>query len=88
MSNANALSLRRYTANLYFSETKYEILKQSRNRMYAFATLAFPLMFYGLFGLTNKKSNNGLGVRARAYRKEYVRHSSMRVIHGEQEIVS
>jgi ABC-2 type transport system permease protein len=55
-----ALSFR-YTANLYFSETKYEILKQSRNRMYAFATLAFPLMFYGLFGLTNKfASVNGV----------------------------
>lgn len=57
-----ALSLR-YNANLYACETKYEVLKQLRNRMYAFATLAFPVMFYLLFGITNRFANvNGVSI--------------------------
>ena len=47
---ANALTLR-YTANLYATETKYELVKQLRNRIYCFSAIGFPIMFYVLFGI-------------------------------------
>jgi ABC-2 type transport system permease protein len=47
--STQALTLR-YSANLYASETKYEILKQLRNRMYSFSAIGFPVMFYLIFG--------------------------------------
>jgi ABC-2 type transport system permease protein len=43
-----------YTVGAYSAETKYEILKQSRNRMYAFSAIGFPVMFYLLFGVANR----------------------------------
>ena len=53
----------RYTVNAYASETKYEIIKQSRNRMYAFSAIGFPVMFYLLFGLMNRHADiNGISV--------------------------
>jgi ABC-2 type transport system permease protein len=50
---ANALTLS-YSANLYATETKYEVIKQTRNRIYCFSAIGFPLMFYFLFGITNQ----------------------------------
>jgi ABC-2 type transport system permease protein len=43
-----------YSANIYAAEAKYEILKQSRNRMYAFSSIGFPIMFYLIFGIMNR----------------------------------
>jgi ABC-2 type transport system permease protein len=51
--STNALTLR-YSANLYASETKYEILKQIRNKMYSFSAIGFPVMFYLIFGVMNR----------------------------------
>ncbi|HEX3437892.1 MAG TPA: ABC transporter permease [Pseudacidobacterium sp.] len=48
-----------YYLNLFAKETKYEFLKATRNRMYALATLGFPIMFYLLFGVTNKHIGPG-----------------------------
>jgi ABC-2 type transport system permease protein len=36
---------------VYFNEAKYEFLKNLRLRTYSVSTIAFPLMFYVLFGL-------------------------------------
>lgn len=49
-----------YYLNLFVKETKYEFLKALRNRMFSLATLGFPIMFYLLFGVTNKHSGPGL----------------------------
>jgi ABC-2 type transport system permease protein len=43
-------SSRRMVA-MYFNEAKYEFLKNLRLRTYSVSTIAFPLMFYVLFGL-------------------------------------
>jgi ABC-2 type transport system permease protein len=48
-----------YYLNLFAKETKYEFLKAVRNRMFSLATLGFPIMFYLLFGITNKHSGPG-----------------------------
>src|SRR5260370_4547825 len=39
------------TLRIYFNEAKYEFLKLLRLPIYAISTIAFPLMFYVLFGL-------------------------------------
>jgi len=49
-----------YYLNLFAKETKYEFTKAIRNRMYSLATLGFPIMFYLLFGVTNKNAGSGL----------------------------
>jgi ABC-2 type transport system permease protein len=49
-----------YYLNLFAKETKYEFLKSMRNRMYSLATLGFPVMFYLLFGVTNRHSGPGM----------------------------
>jgi ABC-2 type transport system permease protein len=49
----NALTLG-YNLNLYKSETKYEIIKQLRNKMYSFSAIGFPVMFYLIFGAMNR----------------------------------
>lgn len=54
----NALPLS-YTIRAYTAETKYEILKQVRNRMYAFSAIGFPVMFYLLFGVANRHADIG-----------------------------
>jgi ABC-2 type transport system permease protein len=41
-------------ARIYFNEARFEILRLSRNRSYIFATFGFPVIFYLLFGVTNK----------------------------------
>jgi ABC-2 type transport system permease protein len=48
-----------YYLNLFTKETKYELLKAARNRMYSLATLGFPIMFYLLFGVTNRHAGPG-----------------------------
>src|ERR1700744_4544161 len=48
-----------YYLNIFAQETKYEFLKTVRNRMFSLATLGFPIMFYLLFGVTNKHSGSG-----------------------------
>jgi ABC-2 type transport system permease protein len=48
-----------YYLNIFAKETKYEFLKAVRNRMFSLATLGFPIMFYLLFGVTNKHTGPG-----------------------------
>jgi ABC-2 type transport system permease protein len=48
-----------YYLNIFARETKYEFLKAIRNRMFSLATLGFPIMFYLLFGVTNKHTGPG-----------------------------
>jgi ABC-2 type transport system permease protein len=49
-----------YYLNLFAKETKYEFFKAIRNRMFSLATLGFPIMFYLLFGVTNKHTGPGV----------------------------
>lgn len=53
---AHALTLR-YSANLYTTEAKYEVIKQLRNRIYCFSAIGFPILFYLLFGIANKSAS-------------------------------
>jgi ABC-2 type transport system permease protein len=39
---------------IYCKEAKYEFLKLLRARSFSLAIIGFPLMFYALFGLTNR----------------------------------
>src|ERR1700721_2534088 len=41
---------------IYFNEARFELLKLSRNRSYLFSMIGFPVIFYLLFGVTNKNS--------------------------------
>jgi ABC-2 type transport system permease protein len=41
---------------IYFNEARFELLKLSRNRSYLFSMIGFPVIFYLLFGVTNKGS--------------------------------
>jgi ABC-2 type transport system permease protein len=38
------------------NEARFELLKLSRNRSYLFSMIGFPVIFYLLFGVTNKAS--------------------------------
>jgi ABC-2 type transport system permease protein len=40
--------------NIYYNEVRFELLKLSRNRSYLFSMIGFPVVFYLLFGVTNK----------------------------------
>jgi ABC-2 type transport system permease protein len=42
--------------NIYLNEVRCELLKLARNRSYLFSMIGFPVMFYLLFGITNKHS--------------------------------
>ena len=42
------------TPRIYFNEVRFELLKLSRNRSYVFSMIGFPVVFYLLFGITNK----------------------------------
>ena len=49
------------TVAVFGKETKYEFLKLLRNRSFSLAVVAFPIMFYLLFGVTNRGANsNGI----------------------------
>ncbi len=41
---------------IYWNEARFELLKLSRNRSYLFSMIGFPVIFYLLFGVTNKGS--------------------------------
>jgi ABC-2 type transport system permease protein len=54
-----ALNLPRIQPSLpriYFNEIRFELLKLSRNRSYLFSMIGFPVVFYLLFGVTNRAS--------------------------------
>lgn len=44
---------------LYAREIKYELLKLVRRRAFSLATIGFPIMFYLLFGVTNRHAADG-----------------------------
>jgi ABC-2 type transport system permease protein len=49
------------TAKIFGKETKYEFLKLLRNRSFSLAVIGFPIMFYLLFGVSNRGTNsNGI----------------------------
>ena len=49
------------TARIFGKETKYEFLKLLRNRSFSLAVIGFPIMFYLLFGVSNRGVNsNGI----------------------------
>jgi ABC-2 type transport system permease protein len=45
------------TLAVFAKEAKYELLKNSRIPVYAISTIAFPLMFYVLFGIVLGRNN-------------------------------
>jgi ABC-2 type transport system permease protein len=49
------------TVWIFRKETKYEFLKLLRNRSFSLSVIGFPIMFYLLFGVTNRGANsNGI----------------------------
>ena len=42
------------TPVIYFNEARFELLKLARSRSYLFSMIGFPVVFYLLFGVTNK----------------------------------
>ena len=48
-----------YMLRLYANEVKYEFLKLWRNKGFTFSTIGFPIMFYLLFGVTNRHWDTG-----------------------------
>jgi ABC-2 type transport system permease protein len=47
------------TLSIFRKETKYEFLKLMRTRSFSLATIGFPVMFYVLFGLSNRNAYAG-----------------------------
>jgi ABC-2 type transport system permease protein len=55
MATAIALNVTRPSLpRIFFNEARFELLKLSRNRSYLFSMIGFPVVFYLLFGVTNK----------------------------------
>jgi len=54
------------TVGIFRKETKYEFLKLLRNRSFSLAVIGFPIMFYLLFGVSNRGSN-GSGIHMARY---------------------
>jgi ABC-2 type transport system permease protein len=55
MATAIALNVTRPSMpRIFFNEARFELLKLSRNRSYLFSMIGFPVVFYLLFGVTNK----------------------------------
>jgi ABC-2 type transport system permease protein len=48
------------TLPIYFREARYEFLKLFRARTYSLSTVGFPVMFYLLFGVTNRGASDGV----------------------------
>ncbi len=44
---------------LFLREIKYELLKLLRRRTFSLATIGFPVMFYLLFGVANRRAADG-----------------------------
>lgn len=68
MSTATAVSSNQrivrslsHTATIYLKEAKYEFLKNLRLHAYSASVIAFPLMFYVLFGLVLNSKNAPVG---------------------------
>jgi ABC-2 type transport system permease protein len=55
------------TLAIYYKESKYEFLKNLRLRIYAVSTIAFPVMFYILFGLLLNRNADVAGTSVPAY---------------------
>jgi ABC-2 type transport system permease protein len=58
-TTATALNLTRTQPSLprlYINEVRFELLKLARNRSYLFSMIGFPVVFYLLFGVTNRNS--------------------------------
>ncbi len=47
------------TLSLFTKEIKYEFLKLLRRRTFSLAVIGFPVMFYLLFGVTNRHTGTG-----------------------------
>ncbi|HWW24153.1 MAG TPA: ABC transporter permease [Edaphobacter sp.] len=54
------------TIEIFRKETKYEFLKLLRNRSFSLAVIGFPIMFYLLFGVSNR-GTNGSGIHMARY---------------------
>ncbi len=54
------------TMSLFAKETKYEFLKLIRTKTFSLSVIGFPLMFYVLFGVSNKGQQMG-GMDAAKY---------------------
>lgn len=59
-----ALGRERNLIRIYALEAKYELLKMMRLPMYAIPTLAFPLMFYLLFGVAMGGRSGSISIAA------------------------
>ncbi len=46
-----------YYIHLFAKETKYEFLKMLRTRTFSISVIGFPVMFYLLFGVTNRHTD-------------------------------
>ena len=60
MATTIALNLPRTQPSLpriYFNEVRFELLRLSRNRAYLCSMVGFPVIFYLLFGVTNRSQN-------------------------------
>src|SRR5215831_17109876 len=57
----------KHTFAIYYKEAKYEFLKNLRLRIYTVSTIAFPVMFYVLFGLLLNRSADVGGTSVPTY---------------------
>lgn len=48
--------------NLYSKEIRYEFLKLLRRKSFSLATIGFPVMFYLLFGVTNRHAGGSVNI--------------------------
>jgi len=55
------------TLGLYLKETKYEFYKLIRTRTFSLSVIGFPLMFYFLFGISNRGNTMDGGMDAAKY---------------------
>lgn len=48
-----------YYARIFFKETKYEFVRMLRTRTFSLSVIGFPVMFFLLFGVSNRSSHYG-----------------------------
>jgi ABC-2 type transport system permease protein len=46
-------------ATIFSKETKYEFLSRLRTKQFSIATIGFPVMFYVIFGIANRRTVDG-----------------------------
>ncbi len=63
-THANTLT---HTLRLYARETRFELIRSLRNRVFAFSIIGFPTMFYLLFGVVNKGQTMQHGTNVAKY---------------------